>query len=62
MRTEHLPYKFDLRKQFPDMRRLETFEGYGLYRSTAYSLGTQEKFQGTRQMVLFESTGEDLAV
>src|SRR5438445_5662505 len=27
MRTENLPYKFDLRKRFPDMRRLEAFEG-----------------------------------
>jgi hypothetical protein len=27
MRTENLPYKFDLRKRFPDMRRLEVFEG-----------------------------------
>ena len=27
MRTETLPYKFDLRKRFPTMLRLETFEG-----------------------------------
>ena len=27
MRTENLPFKFDLRKRFPDMRRLDIFEG-----------------------------------
>jgi hypothetical protein len=27
MRTENLPFKFDLRKRFPEMRRLEIFEG-----------------------------------
>jgi hypothetical protein len=27
VRTESLPYKYDIRKQFPKMRQLEAFEG-----------------------------------
>ena len=27
MQMKNLPYKFDLPKRFPDMRRLEIFEG-----------------------------------